>query len=46
MNWHINRLKVEAVALSLREFLPHLRGKAVRYTTVAFYMNKQGGWGG
>ena len=48
-NWHINRLEVEAGAISLREFLPHLRGKAVRFftdnTTVAFYVNKQGGWG-
>ena len=43
-NWHINRLELEAMALSFREFL---RGKAVRLftdnTTVAFYMNKQGG---
>ena len=44
--WHINRLELEAVALSL-EFFPHLRGKPVRFftdnTMVAFYMNKQGG---
>ena len=45
--WHINLLELEAVARALQEFLPTLTGKAVRLftdnTTVAFYVNKQGG---
>ena len=46
-SWHINRLELEAVSRSLQTFLPHLSGKVVRLftdnTTVAFYVNKQGG---
>ena len=45
--WHINRLELAAVALSLKKFLPHLRGKSVLLntdnTTVACYINRQGG---
>ena len=46
-SWHINRLELEAVALSMKEFLPRLRGKRVLIntdnTTVACYINRQGG---
>lgn len=45
--WHINRLELRAVKLSLSHFLPILRGQSVLLltdnTTVACYVNKQGG---
>ena len=44
---HINVLEFQAVALSLRHFLPLIRGRAVLIRTdnitVAAYINKQGG---
>lgn len=47
LGWHINRLELEAVFLSLQAFQPAVEGKSVRLftdnTTVAFYINKQGG---
>ena len=44
---HINLLEMEAVWRALQQFLPALQNKTVRLftdnTTVAFYINKQGG---
>ena len=46
-SWHINRLELEAVILSLEHFLPRLQNKSVLLntdnTTVACYINRQGG---